>query len=196
MNSSKGKSDNDAYNKLEELMRIHGNMVLRTAYMYVKNKETAEDIFQEVFLSAYNAFEDFRNEASYSTWLYRITVNKCKDYLKSAYNRNVVLADEDNDFDDNDGAVFGREKSAEDIFMETANAGSVREAVMALPAKYKDVVMAVYFKELDMSETAKILNIPEGTVKSRLYRAKEALKELLRNEFLILLFVAYRVFLA
>ena len=75
---------------LESMMRTYGNDVLRTAYMYVKDIHTAEDIFQEVFIKADRNKESFRGESSVKTWLIRITVNACKDYLKSAYNRRVT----------------------------------------------------------------------------------------------------------
>ena len=75
---------------LESMMRTYGNDVLRTAYMYVKDIHTAEDIFQEVFIKADRNKEGFRGESSVKTWLIRITVNACKDYLKSAYNRRVT----------------------------------------------------------------------------------------------------------
>lgn len=172
---------------LEGLMRTYGNMVLRVAYMYVKNKENAEDIFQEVFLSAYKAEANFRGESDYSTWLYRITVNKCKDFLKSAYNNRVVTADEEEDYYENDGAIFGSEESAEAVFMEKLEGEKLLDAVMRLPDKYKEVILAVYYKELELKEASKLLGIPEGTIKSRLFRARETLKSLLKGEFIIAL---------
>ena len=80
---------------LESMMRTYGNDVLRTAYMYVKDIHTAEDIFQEVFIKADRNKEGFRGESSVKTWLIRITVNACKDYLKSAYHRRVTMFSEE-----------------------------------------------------------------------------------------------------
>ena len=76
---------------LESLMRTYGNDVLRMAYSYVKDYDTAEDIFQEVFIKVNANLAAFRGESSIKTWLLRITVNACKDYLKSAYSRRVTM---------------------------------------------------------------------------------------------------------
>lgn len=157
---------------LESMMRTYGNDVLRTAYMYVKDIHTAEDIFQEVFIKADRNKESFRGESSVKTWLIRITVNACKDYLKSAYNRRVTPLQEfqenalmsENDFD----GIERKETQQE-----------VRNAVMSLPETHRDVVLCVYFQGMTVPEAAKALGLAEGTVKSRLSRAKDKLKQLL-----------------
>ena len=76
--------------EIEALIREYGNDVLRTAYMYVKDIHTAEDIFQEVFIKVNQKFSTFEGNSSIKTWIIRIAINACKDYLKSAYNRRVV----------------------------------------------------------------------------------------------------------
>ena len=159
---------------LESMMRTYGNDVLRTAYMYVKDIHTAEDIFQEVFIKADRNKENFRGESSVKTWLIRITVNACKDYLKSAYNRRVTPLQEfqenalmsENDFD----GIERKETQQE-----------VRNAVMSLPEAHRDVVLCVYFQGMTVPEAAKALGLAEGTVKSRLSRAKDKLKQLLER---------------
>ena len=159
---------------LESMMRTYGNDVLRTAYMYVKDIHTAEDIFQEVFIKADRNKESFRGESSVKTWLIRITVNACKDYLKSAYNRRVTPLQEfqenalmsENDFD----GIERKETQQE-----------VRNAVMSLPETHRDVVLCVYFQGMTVPEAAKALGLAEGTVKSRLSRAKDKLKQLLEG---------------
>ena len=159
---------------LESMMRTYGNDVLRTAYMYVKDIHTAEDIFQEVFIKADRNKEGFRGESSVKTWLIRITVNACKDYLKSAYNRRVTPLQEfqenalmsENDFD----GIERKETQQE-----------VRNAVMSLPEAHRDVVLCVYFQGMTDPEAAKALGLAEGTVKSRLSRAKDKLKQLLER---------------
>ena len=159
---------------LESMMRTYGNDVLRTAYMYVKDIHTAEDIFQEVFIKADRNKESFRGESSVKTWLIRITVNACKDYLKSAYNRRVTPLQEfqenalmsENDFD----GIERKETQQE-----------VRDAVMSLPETHRDVVLCVYFQNMTVPEAAKVLGLAEGTVKSRLSRAKDKLKQLLEG---------------
>ncbi|HCM12115.1 MAG TPA: hypothetical protein DHW85_02920, partial [Lachnospiraceae bacterium] len=83
-------SENTAAYDIENLIRQYGNDVLRTAYMYVKDSHTAEDIFQEVFIKVNQKLSTFEGNSSIKTWIIRITINTCKDYLKSAWNRRVI----------------------------------------------------------------------------------------------------------
>lgn len=79
--------------KLKWLMKTYGNDVIRIAYTYVKQKQLAEDVAQDVFLKCYEKMDSFRNESSYKTWLISITVNKCKDVLKSWSFKNLYITD-------------------------------------------------------------------------------------------------------
>ena len=165
---------------LETLMRTYGNDVLRTAYLYIKDMHMAEDIFQEVFLKVNMNLDKFRGESNIKTWLIRITINCCKDYLKSAYSKRVVpMMDFKEDSLTSDDDYEQIEKEDRDK--------SIKEAVMELPDNYKDVVLCVYYQNMSIAETARYLDIAEGTVKSRLSRAKEKLKESIErrggNEF-------------
>lgn len=162
---------------LESLMRTYGNDVLRTAYMYVKDIHTAEDIFQEVFIKVNNHLHTFQGNSTIKTWIIRITINTCKDYLKSAYSRHTVPMEEfveDNLSTEEDFSNLEREETIK----------GVKEAVMELPEHYKDVIMCVYFQELSMEQSAKLLDVPIGTIKSRLKRAKEKLKEIMERRLL------------
>ncbi|MDF2950978.1 MAG: hypothetical protein K0S18_561 [Anaerocolumna sp.] len=154
---------------IETLMREYGNDVLRTAYMYVKDKHTAEDIFQDVFIKVNNKLHTFQGDSSIKTWIIRITINTCKDYLKSAWNQKVIpmMEYQENTLpsEDHFSAVEKQEESQ-----------MIRQTVMKLPDKYKDIILCVYFQDMTISEAAKSLRIAEGTAKSRLSRAKERLK--------------------
>lgn len=159
---------------LENLMREYGNDVLRTAYLYINDMSAAEDIFQEVFIKVNLNLDTFKGESSIKTWIIRITINMCKDYLKSAYQRRVVPVmefKEDVVVSDNTGIEA----------LKTEAAHTVREAVQGLPEQYKEVVLCVYYQDMSMKEAAEALKIPEGTVKTRLLRAKERLKKSLEG---------------
>lgn len=174
MNDNMNKESRAGEYSIEQLMREYGNDVLRTAYSYVKDRDTAEDMFQETFIKAYRNLDKFRGESSMRTWLIRITINVCKDYLKSAYQQHVVPMPEfqedaiisESDYDEVEN--FDRNKQ-------------IRNAVEALQEGYREVVMCVYFNEMSVAETAEALGIAEGTVKSRLSRAREALKNKLEG---------------
>ncbi|HBI71863.1 MAG TPA: RNA polymerase subunit sigma [Lachnospiraceae bacterium] len=167
-------SENTAAYDIENLIRQYGNDVLRTAYMYVKDSHTAEDIFQEVFIKVNQKLSTFEGNSSIKTWIIRITINTCKDYLKSAWNRRVIPMMEyqedqiisDTDFDSVES------QDTNDI---------IKTAVLSLPAKYKDVVLCVYYNEMTIAEAAIVLRVAEGTVKSRLSRARQKLKSALEG---------------
>lgn len=160
---------------LENLMRTYGNDVLRMAYSYVKDYDTAEDMFQEVFIKANAKLSEFRGDCSLKTWLLRITVNTCKDYLKSAYNRRVTLFSEEEE-ENIKAADMG-----EEIERRQDNE-QIRKALFLLPDKYREVLVCLYFEERSVGETAKVLGLSEGTVKSRTSRAKDKFKEILERQ--------------
>ena len=159
---------------IETLMREYGNDVLRTAYSYVKDKFAAEDIFQEVFIKVFKNLDSFRDESSIKTWLIRITINTATDHIKSAYNQKVVPMME-----------FKEDMlTSEDDFEEIENRDRdrvVKESVMSLPESYREVLLCVYYHDMSVADTAKSLDIAEGTVKSRLSRAREMLKNKLEG---------------
>lgn len=159
---------------IETLVLDYGNDILRTAYMYVKDKDVAEDIFQDVFVKVNRNLDTFRGDSSIKTWLIRITINTSKDYLKSAWKRRVFPV---SDFHESKLTSEDDFKKIEDG--ETHNI--VRDAVMDLPRKHKDVILCVYFLDMTIKETATSLGIKEGTVKSRLSRAKGNLRMILNG---------------
>lgn len=160
--------------EIEALIRDYGNDVLRTAYMYVKDIHTAEDIFQEVFIKVNQKLSTFEGNSSIKTWIIRITINACKDYMKSAYNRRVVLM-----MEYQEDAIVS-ESDYDEVEKQDINQ-LIRKTILSLPAKYKDVVLCVYFQDMTIAEAAHALNITEGTAKSRLSRARQKLKNLLEG---------------
>lgn len=159
---------------IERLMREYGNDVLRTAYSYVRDMHIAEDIYQEVFIKVYKNLNSFLGDSSIKTWITRITINTCKDYLKSAYSRRVVPM-----FEFREDAITS-DNDFEEVESRDTNE-CIKAAVMALPEKYREVVMCVYFQGMGVAEAAGALDLPEGTVKSRLARAKEKLRKTLEG---------------
>jgi RNA polymerase sigma-70 factor (ECF subfamily) len=170
---------NDIFEKtpaydIESLIRQYGNDVLRTAYMYVKDIHSAEDIFQDVFIKVNQKLSTFEGNSSIKTWIIRITINTCKDYLKSAWNRRVVPMmeyQEDSIISETDYDDVEKQDTKELIM----------KAILSLPSKYKDIVLCVYYQEMSLTEAANALNIAEGTAKSRLSRARQRLKTALEG---------------
>lgn len=159
---------------IETLIRQYGNDVLRTAYMYVKDIHSAEDIFQDVFIKVNQKLSTFEGNSSIKTWIIRITINTCKDYLKSAWSRKVIPMMEYQE----DG--IASEADFDDVEKQDTKDLIMKE-VLSLPSKYKDIVLCVYYQQMSLTEAANVLNIAEGTAKSRLSRARKRLKEALEG---------------
>lgn len=165
-NSSEEKLNTTAV--IERLMDTYGNDVLRTAYLYLKDIQKAEDAFQEVFIKVYHKYDSFNGGSSEKTWLIRITINVCKDMLRSSWLRRILLTDRfrPQQFDlDIEKKVIQREEDRI-LFNE----------VLSLRSVFKEVILLYYYHEFDTVEISQILNISEGTVRSRLHRARNSLK--------------------
>lgn len=156
--------------RLGDLIDRYGQTVLRTAYFYLKDKQKAEDICQEVFLKLFREDRAFESNDHEKAFILRMTINLCKDQLKSFWFKRIVL---------DDSKEPGR---VEDIAEQVADK-EARKAlfsrVMALPEAFKTVIILYYYEGLSTREIAELLSIPDATVRSRLKRARERLgKEL------------------
>ena len=154
-------------------MTEHTDHLLRVAYLYVKDWQTAEDIVQDTFLTYYAKFEQFVEHSNLKTYLVRITINKCKDYLKSWRYRKMMLTNQ----------FFGnasKNDRASAIIQEERL--DIAKAVLALPITLREIIIHYYYEELSVIEVATLLQLPDNTVKTRLRRARQLLKEQLTNE--------------
>lgn len=154
--------------EIQRLMDTYGNDVLRTSYMYLKNLQNAEDAFQEVFIRVFNKLESFKGESSEKTWIIRITINVCKDMLRSSWFKRVLLTDKLKDKNVNIGI--------ENRIIKIEENNVIFEEVMSLSHRFKEVIILYYYHNCNTAEISKILNVAEGTVRSRLHRAREILK--------------------
>jgi RNA polymerase sigma-70 factor, ECF subfamily len=158
----------DIDKEIERLMNVYGNDVLRTAYLYLKDMQRAEDAFQEVFIKIYKKYDSFKGKSSEKTWIISITINVCKDLLRSSWLKKVFVTDNvmtEKHHEDTDKAAI-RLVENKILFNE----------VISLQSSLKDVVILYYYQEFDTKEISKVLGIAEGTVRSRLHRAREILK--------------------
>jgi RNA polymerase sigma factor (sigma-70 family) len=163
--------------QLEWLMEEYGDMVMRLAYTYVKQTQLAEDISQEVFISCYKELHRFQHRSSYKTWIYRITVNKCKDYLRSWSVRNIA-------YKDLLSSMFTKigTKSTESEAVETEEREEIFQRVLLLPVKLREIIILFYYEGLKIEEISELLSINANTVKTRLHRARAALKSSIKEE--------------
>lgn len=133
---------------------------------------SADDITQEVFLKVYRNLYSFRCESSVKTWLLAITRNMTLDYRKSAFLRKVTLVD----------AFTAREEQAtastEQEVMSKLTVNEMWDLVLKLPVKYREVLILFAHHQLSMKEIAELLGVSEGTVKSRLFHARNKISRL------------------
>lgn len=159
--------------KLKWLMENYGNDVIRLAYTYLKHKQLSEDVAQEVFIKCYENLDTFRNDSSYKTWLIRITVNRCKDVLKSWSYRNLVITE------------FFQYKtlttSIEHQYFKGEESEQISRQVLELPVKMREVIILFYYQEISIDEISVLLKVKPNTVKTRLHRGRLKLKESLEG---------------
>lgn len=144
---------------IARLMNEHGNSIIRLCAMYLNDTSLAEDAAQETFLRAYRALDRFRGDSTPRTWLTRIAINICKDLSHKRKRQPVVL--------DRLPEIEGNDASYDD---------SIIREVMALPEKYRAVILLRYYQELSLEEAAQVLHITRNAVSQRLLRAKAMLK--------------------
>jgi len=162
--------DSDAF---EALFRQYEKLVFRTAYLITGDVEKARDIMQEVFVSVWKSRHTFNPEkGKFTTWLHRITVNKCS--RRQGKHRPVFLS-----LEETQEKGFQPESSdnlPEELMISREEYDELMKALSALDTKYRSIVVLRYFSELSCEEIAQIVDIPLGTVKSRLHYALKSLR--------------------
>jgi RNA polymerase sigma-70 factor (ECF subfamily) len=154
--------------ELERLMAHHGSAMLRMCYVYLKDVALAEDAVQDSFLKAYKKLHTLKEDSNEQAWLMRIAINTCKDYLRTAWLKRV----------DRRTGIDTLPEASHDPDMPDA---TVINAVMALPNKYKDVVMLRYYQGMKVADVAKTLGITADAAKTRLRRANDTLRQKLER---------------
>ncbi len=170
----------------ETLVRRYQSRVYNQVCRMVRDREDAADLTQEVFLKVYGSLNRFRGQASFQTWLYRVTMNLCVDRHRRGQRAPQITASLDAPMDTDDGEVdrdvADWNDNPEGDLLTVELKRKVREAVMQLSDKLRAVVVLHDLQGCSYEEIAAALDIPLGTVKSRLFNARAALRELL-NEY-------------
>ncbi|WNF24757.1 sigma-70 family RNA polymerase sigma factor [Mesobacillus jeotgali] len=160
---------------IDEIMNRYGQEILQLSFSYVKNKQIAEDLTQEIFVKCYKSLHTYSGKSKFRTWLWRIASNHCKDYLKSWYNKNVFTTDYQPLYDSI------QSDSVEQTVIQDEEDDQLASAVMELPVNYREVIYLFYFEEMSIREISLVTEVKENTIKTRLKRAKELLKERLEE---------------
>ena len=153
------------------LMNQCKEQIYRTAFAYVKEEETALDIVQEVVCKAYKSIENLREPKFFNTWIMRIAINVATDFYNKkskvvCMEKEELLSKIDAKYDDNDERLF------------------LMESLDKLDEKYKKIIVLKYFDDLTFKDIAEILEMPENTVKTNLYKGLSILRNDMKKEII------------
>lgn len=166
----------------EALMKRFEKFVYTTVFFEVRNSEDAYDISQEVFIKVYRSLDSFRGDSAFSSWLYRICKNAAFDFLrKDSKNKTLSISalkldEEEADYDIPDDNT---ENNPEKAYEKTEDRKRVQKAIDELSEEHREVIVLREIDGYSYDEIARILGLEQGTVKSRIARAREALRKLL-----------------
>jgi RNA polymerase sigma-70 factor (ECF subfamily) len=171
--------DEAAFN---EVVRLHGDKVFNLVLRMVGTRAEAEDIAQEVFVTVFKSIDSFRGDAKFTTWLLRIAANHSKNRIKylarRRSDRNGLDGATEAQLADQGKAPVQGHIDAPDAILEAAELETImQEAIATLDEEHRLLVVLRDIEEMSYEEIAQITGLPEGTVKSRLHRARMALKE-------------------
>jgi len=172
------KGDQDAFG---DIVEIYKNSVFQLCYRMLGNRQEAEDIAQEAFIRAYVNIKSFHQDKKFSTWLFRIATNLCIDRLrkkKPDYYLDAEVAG-------TEGLTMYSQVPSDTPLPETELEGlelqeTVQKEILKLPEKYRSPIVLKYIEDLSLNEISEILDLPIGTVKTRIHRGREALRQQLR----------------
>lgn len=150
--------------KFEFYVSQYMDMLYKLAFTYLKSEEDSNDVVQNVLLNFYKTKKEFESEEHIKFWLVRCTINECKKFWRTSWHRLVTFEEV--------SQSTSEEESDIDLF----------NAIMSLDRKYRVVIVLYYIDDYKINEIAKLLNLPVGTVGSRLSKAKDKLKDYLKGD--------------
>ena len=148
-----------------EAVKNYTEYLLKLSYLYVKDRQVAEDIVQEVFVKLYEKHGDTIDLHNARSYIVQMTINRCKDYFRSWQYRKVQVLD-----------LFGQQH--EKVAPQVAEPEIIEE-VLQLPLKYREVIVLYYYDDCAVNQVATLLSLPIATVKTRLQRGRSLLKGIL-----------------
>ncbi len=152
-----------------QLYELYATDVLRVCYFYLGDRQQAEDVCQDVFVKLMVTNPQLR-EGSEKAWLLKVALNRCRDIWRGSWVKRVVL-----------GSPAFELYPAPDELGQRAEQQAIMSAVNALPAGFREVVLLHYYQGYGIAEMAEMLNLPEGTISSRLSRARKKLEGILQE---------------
>jgi len=172
--------DQKAY---EMLLNRYQNGVYNMIYQMIKNREETEDLVQESFIKAFKSLESYNDSYAFSTWLYKIAFNHCIDAIRKKKLKTLPL---DRPIQLKEGEIHHEIRddtySPEGDFLFSERKKLIQDTINSLPERYRIAIILRHQKDHSYEEISEILKIPLGTVKARIFRAREMLKKKLREK--------------
>lgn len=167
-----------------ELMTKYRDAIFFMMLKMVKNNDDADDLTIEAFGKAFNRLHQYTPNYAFSTWLFRIATNNCIDFIRK---KKMVTFSIDKEFGDEEGGgmtfeIRDERLNPEERFIRKQKIRIMREIVEHLKPRYKNLIVLRYFRELSYDEIAEETELPIGTVKAQLFRAREQLYNLMQNK--------------
>jgi len=173
------KRDPEAFSILVDR---HKKMVFACAYRMVGDEQEAEDVAQDVFLRVYQALPRFRGESKFTTWLYKIVSNVCLNRLRKVKPETVSIEANEEEPKFSPLRLANCDDTPEANFEWKRFRERIRNLISSLPRQYSEVITLRHMQGMAYDEIASALNLPLGTVKTHLFRARERLKEILEQD--------------
>lgn len=149
------------------------------ALNYVKQEEEAKDLTQDIFVTVYRSISKLRDEKKFVSWLYQVAINHCRNRYNKLQRKGFFSSDS---IDDTDSTIqLSSGNSPEKELERNRTISIVRETIAAMPESEKEIILLRDIQELSYDEISAILDVPLGTVKSKLNRARSALKDRLKD---------------
>lgn len=168
----------------EQLIDGYQHKIFNIALRIVGNYDDASDLAQEVLIRVYKSISAFKEQSSFSTWIYRITTNACLDEIRKRKNRKIISLDEEIKVDDGEmkRQIVSDEPLPEDTAEKRELKKMVNDAISRLSEEHRMAIVLRDIQGFSYEEIARMINCPEGTVKSRISRARQSLKNVLQSK--------------
>lgn len=160
------KQDHEAFG---QLIDRHASRIITLAYRMVGDRAEAEDLAQEAFLTAFKALSTFRSDAKFSTWLYRIAANKCKDWLRA---KRPGMGQQDVDIDELLDMQVADEQTPERLLSQQQVGRELEQAILRLPPLYREAFVLKHVEGLSYEEMEAVLGVQGDTLKMRVYKGR------------------------
>ncbi len=167
----------------EALVRKYERLVINCAYSVIGNcPEDISDVSQEVFLKVYRSLSSFKGDSEFSTWLYRVAKNSALDYIRKKKSPRISLDSSGDGGEGFDIADTSESSNPEKTALENEKSQILKKCINKLSDEHREVIILRHVNEYSYEKISELLNLEVGTVKSRIFRAREALKKILIKE--------------